>query len=149
MNCSCEVIIDKPIQQVWDYVNEPDNLKLWLNDFVRYEHLTGDINAPKVGDTSNHTYDQNGKEFTMSEEIVAYNPPHHIKLFMTHKMFDMDIVNDFEEVGPGKTKLTAKADTVRSSILMKIMSTLFMPKSKMQKLHEQQIEKLKDLIEAL
>lgn len=148
MNCYCEVIINKPIQQVWDYANNPDNLKLWLNDFVRYEHLTGDINAPKIGDTSNQTYDQNGKEFTLKEEIIAYNPPHHITLFMTHKWFDMNIVNDFEELAPKQTKLIATADTVRTSLLMKVMM-LFMPKSKMQKDHEKQINKLKELVEAV
>ena len=147
MNCHCEVIIDKPIQQVWDYANNPDNLELWLNDFVRYEHLSGDINAPKIGDTSNQVFDQNGKEFTLKEEIIAYNPPHHIKLFMTHKWFDMNIVNDLEELGPNKTKLIATADTIRTSLLMKIMM-LFMPKSKMQKDHEKQINKLKQLIDA-
>ena len=147
MNCSCEVIINKPIQHVWDYVNTPDNLSLWLNDHVKYEHLTGDINAPKVGDTSSHTYDQNGKEFTMKEEIVAYDPPNHIKLFMTHKMFDMDIVNNFEALGPSQTKLTATAESVRTSFLMKVMM-LFMPNSKIQKDHEKQINKLKSLIEA-
>ncbi len=147
MNCSCEVIINKPVQEVWDYANNPDNLKLWLNDFVRYEHLTGDMSAPKIGDTSKHTYDQNGKEFTMTEEIVAYNPPHHIKLFMTSKWFDMDIVNDLEEVSPNQTKLLATADTVRTSLMMKVMM-LFMSNAKMQKDHESQIHKLKELIEA-
>jgi len=147
LNCTCEVIINKPIQQVWDYANNPDNLKFWLNDFVRYTHLTGDIHAPKVGDTSNHTYSQNGKEFTMQEEIVAYNPPHHIKLFMTHKWFDMDIVNDLEALSADQTKLVATAFSVRTSLLMKVMM-LFMPKSKMQKDHETQINKLKELIEA-
>ena len=147
MDLSCEVIIDKPLQEVWDYTNNPDHLKLWLNDFVRYEQLTGDINNPKVGDTSNHTYDQNGKEFTMKEEIVAYNPPNHLTLFMTCKMFDMNVVNDFEAVSPDKTRLVASAKTVRSGFLMKIMM-LFMTNSKMQKDHERQINKLKELIEA-
>ncbi len=147
MNCHCEVIINKPIQQVWDYANNPDNLQLWLNDFVKYEHLTGDINAPKVGDTSNHTYNQNGKDFTMQEEIVAYKPPHHIKLFMTHKWFDMNIVNDLEAIDANQTKQIATADTVRTSLLMKVMM-LFMPKAKLQKDHETQINKLKTLIEA-
>ena len=148
MNCSCVILINKPIQQVWDYVNNPDHLKLWLNDFVRYEHLTGDMNAPKIGDTSSHTYDQNGKEFTMTEKIVAYDPPHHIKLFMTHKMFDMDVVNSFEEMSPTQTKLIATAVSVRASLLMKVMM-LFMPNKKMQRDHEKQIEKLRNLIEAL
>jgi len=147
MNCSCEVIIDKPIQQVWDYTNNPDNLELWLNDFVRYEHLSGDINAPKVGDTSNHTYDQNGKEMTMKEEIMAYDPPNHLKLFLTHKWFDMDIVNDYDALGPDQTKLIASAKTVRAKLWMKVMMKLFMPQSKMEKDHEKQIQKLKCLIE--
>ncbi|MBX2835806.1 MAG: SRPBCC family protein [Gammaproteobacteria bacterium] len=148
MNCHSEVTINKPLQQVWDYCNNPDNLKLWLNDFVRYEQLTGDVNAPKIGDMANQTFDQNGKEFTMKEEIIAYDPPHHIKLLMTHKWFDMHIVNDFEELGPDQTKLIATADTIRTNWMMKIMM-IFMPSSKMQKDHDQQINTLKNLIEAL
>jgi uncharacterized protein YndB with AHSA1/START domain len=147
MNCYCEVIIDKPIQQVWDYANNPEHLKLWLNDFVRYEQVSGDVTAPKIGDIANHTYDQNGKEFTMKETIVAYNPPNHIKLFMTSGWFDMEIVNDLEAVSDNQTKLIAAADTVRTSLIMKIMM-LFMSKTKMQKDHEMQINKLKELIEA-
>ncbi len=147
MKLDCEVIIDKPIQQVWDYANNPDNLTKWLNDFVRYEQLTGDVNAPKVGDTSNHTYDQNGKEFTMHERITAYDPPNHIKLFMTSKWFDMEIVNNFEHVSPTQTKLFAGAEFVRVGWIMKIMF-LFSSKKKMQSDHEQQINKLKALIEA-
>jgi hypothetical protein len=118
-----------------------------LNDFVRYEQVSGDVTAPKIGDIANHTYDQNGKEFTMKETIVAYNPPNHIKLFMTSGWFDMEIVNDLEAVSDNQTKLIAAADTVRTSLIMKIMM-LFMSKTKMQKDHEMQINKLKELIEA-
>ena len=82
MNLDCEVIIDKPIQEVWDYANNPDNLTKWLNDFIRYKQLTGDVNAPKIGDTSEHTYSQSGGEFTMLEEITAYDPPTQVKLFI-------------------------------------------------------------------
>ncbi len=148
MILDCEVIVDKPIQEVWDYANNPDNLSAWLNDFVRYEHLTGDINAPKVGDTSNHTYDQNGSEFTMHEQITAYEAPHHIKLFMTSKWFDMEITNNFEEISPTQTKLFAGADFVRVGWIMKIMF-LFSSKKKMLSDHHRQINKLKELVEAL
>jgi len=70
MKLECEVIVNKPIQQVWDYANNPENLTKWLNDFVRYEQLTGDVKNPQIGDTSHHTYLERGKEFTMLEEIV-------------------------------------------------------------------------------
>jgi len=148
MRLDCEVIINKPIQQVWDYSNNPENLTKWLNDFVRYEHLTGDVAAPKIGDTSNHTYDQNGSEFTMLETITAYDPPKHVKLFMTSKWFDMEIINNFDEISPTHTKLFAGADFVRVGWIMKIMF-LFSSKKKMQADHERQINKLKELIEQL
>lgn len=147
MKLDCEVIIDKPLQQVWNYANNPDNLTKWLNDFVRYEQLTGDVNAPKVGDTSAHTYEQNGKEFTMHERITAYDPPRHVKLFMTSKWFDMEIVNNFEQISSTQTKLFAGATFVRVGWIMKVMF-LFGFNKKMQCDHEQQINKLKELIEA-
>jgi len=147
LRLECEVVVNKPIYQVWNYTNNPDNLTKWLNDFVRYEHLTGDINAPKIGDTSNHTYDQNGKEFTMHEKIVAYKPPHHIKLFMSSSWFDLEIVNHFDEISPEQTKVFAGAEFVRMGLIMKIMM-MFSSKKKMQADHESQINKLKALIES-
>jgi len=148
MKCSHEVIVEKPIQEVWDYANNPDNLTLWLNDFIRYEHLTGDPNNPKAGDTSNYTFDENGKEFTMLEEIIAITPPTHVKLLMTSKSFDMEVVNDFESRGASQTKLTASAKMTRVGFFTKIMMKIFMPQAKMQADHEVQINKLKALIEA-
>ena len=147
MKLDCEVIVNKPIQDVWNYTSNPDNLTKWLNDFIRYEHLTGDINAPKIGDTSNHTYNQNGKEFEMCERIVAYDPPNHIKLFMTSSWFDMEIINNFDEISPDQTKLFAGAEFVRVGWIMKIMM-LFSSKKKMLADHESQIGKLKSLIES-
>jgi len=147
MKLDCEIIVNKPIQEVWNYTNNPDNLTKWLNDFIGYEHLTGDIDNPKIGDTSNHTYDQNGKEFTMREEIIAYDPPNYLKLFMTSSWFDIEIVNRFDEIGSAQTKVFAGAEFVRMGWLMKIMM-LFSSKKKMQADHESQIGKLKNLIES-
>jgi len=143
----CEVIIDKPVQEVWDYANNPDNLQHWLNDFVRYEHLSGDQANPKVGDTSNHTYLQNGSEFTMHETITAWDTLSHIKLFMTSKWFDMEIVNNFEATNSNQTKLFAGAEFVRMGLIMKFFM-LFSSKKKMREDHDRQINKLKELIEA-
>lgn len=147
MKLAHEVIINKPIQQVWDYTNDRDNLHLWLNDFVRYEPLTGDENAPKVGDTSTMVYSQGKSEFSMVEEITEWNPPTHLALSMTCKTFDMMIVNDFEEVGENQTRLYAGADFIRLGLMMKVIF-FFTPTKKMQADHEKQINKLKELIES-
>ena len=147
MKLEHEVIVDKPIEQVWDYTNNPDNLKLWLNDFLRYEPGTGDRQNPKVGDTSNMIYSQGKGELTMLEEITAYDRPRHIKLIMTCKMMDLEIVNNFEEVDANRTRLFAGAEFVRLGLLMKVIF-FFSPKKKMHADHERQIDKLKELIEA-
>ena len=141
------VTIDRPVQEVWDYVNDRDKLELWLNDFVRYEHVSGDVDNPKVGDQSNMVYRQGKSEFTMLEEITEFDVPRHIKLRMTCKMFDMDIINDFEAVDSNQTKLFAGANFIRLGLVMKAVM-LFSSKKKMQADHERQINKLRDLIEA-
>lgn len=147
MKLAHEVIVNKPLQAVWDYSNNPENLSKWLNDFLRYEHVSGDVAAPEVGDRSRHTYRQGKSEFTMEETISAYDPPRHIKLSMTSSYFDLEIVNDFEELEANKTRLYASADFVRVGLLMKI-AFFFSSKKKMQTDHETQINKLKALIEA-
>ncbi len=147
MKLSHVITVDKPLQKTWDYSNNPENLSKWLNDFLRYEQVTGDVTAPKVGDKSNHTYKEGKSEFTMEETITVYDPPNRIELFMTSKYFDMEIVNTFEEVEPGKTRLLASADFVRVGWMMKIIF-LFSSKSKMQADHERQIARLKELIES-
>lgn len=147
MKLAHEIIVNKPLQSVWDYSNNPDNLNKWLNDFLRYEQISGDVMAPKVGDTSKHTYQQGKGEFTMDETITAYDPPRHIKLSMTSSYFDMEIINDFEALDSNTTRLFASADFVRIGLMMKIIF-FFSSKKKMQRDHETQINKLKALIEA-
>lgn len=147
MILSHEVIVNKPLQVVWDYSNNPDNLSKWLNDFIRYEQLTGDVTAPKVGDRSNHTYREGKGEFTMEETITVYDPPHCIELKMTSGYFDMEIINRFEAIDHNTTRLFASADFVRVGLMMKIMF-FFSSKKKMQQDHERQINTLKSLIES-
>ena len=147
MRLDHEVVINKPLEEVWEYANDRDKLELWLNDFLRSEQLTGDPAAPKVGDTSNMTYRQGKSEFTMLEEIVEFEPLKHMKLLMTCKMFDMEVVNDFEAVGPNQTRLFAGANFIRLGLMMKVIF-FFSSQKKQQADHERQINKLKELIEA-
>ena len=147
MILSHEVIVNKDRQTVWDYSNNPDNLGKWLNDYLRGEQLTGDRDSPKVDDKSQHVYRHGKNELTMEETITVYDPPRRIELIMTSNLFDMEIVNVFDEIEPDKTRLLVSADFVRIGRMMKIIF-LFSSKKKMQADHERQINKLKDLIES-
>ncbi|MEO8146470.1 MAG: SRPBCC family protein [Bacteroidia bacterium] len=41
MNITTTIIINKPVKQVWDFYDNPDNLKLWLTNFKSFELLAG------------------------------------------------------------------------------------------------------------
>ena len=142
-----EVEINKPIQQVWDYVNNPENLQKWITDLEKYEHLTGDINNPKPGDTSRHTYNENGRITVMDEEIISFQPPHSVELFLKSSMFDMKIINKLTKLDENRSNYFSSAEFVRTGLLMKI-ALFFSPKSKLQGSHESQLGILKQLIEA-
>ena len=38
------VIINKPINEVWEFFKNPDNLKLWLGGFQRFEPVSLETN---------------------------------------------------------------------------------------------------------
>ena len=139
------VTINKPAQVVWDYMNDPDNMSKWLDNFDHYEHVSG---APgEKGSKGRHYYNEKGREFIMDEEVIDEIEPEFIKLRLTSKPMDMIIENYFKSPAKDVTEYTAIAEFTRVSTFMKLMMTLFMSKKKAQAQHEEQIRKLKTLIE--
>lgn len=139
------VTINKPASVVWAYMNEPDNMPKWLDNFVRYEHVSGDYG--KVGSKGKQYYLENGKEFAMNEEVVEERENEFIKLSITSKPMDMIVENTFVSPDKKTTELTAIAEFTRVSPFMRVMMTLFMPTRKAQAQHERQMNTLKELVE--
>ncbi len=137
--------INKPAQVVWGYMNDPKNMPKWLDNFQKYEHFSGKPGA--VGSKGRHYYLENGREFVMDEEVLKADKPKFIKLNLTSKPFDMIIENYFESPDKNTAEYRAVAEFTRVSPMMKIMMAVFMPKRKAQKQHEEQIQKLKELVE--
>ena len=140
------VTINKPAQEVWDYMDNPDNMPLWLDGFVKYEHKSGP--KGKVGSKGLQYYEENGREFIMEEEIVEVDEPKFIKLSVTSKPMDMIIENTFTSVDENTTEFTGSAVFTRVGLFMNIMMMLFQPTKKAQAQHEKQLNKFKELVEA-
>lgn len=140
------VVINKPPKVVWAYMDNPDNLAKWLDNFDRYEHVSGKMG--EVGSKGKHYYNERGREFVMDEEILEREHPKYLKMSLTSKPMDMLIENYFEEIEGGSSRFRAVADFTRVSAFMRLMMALFQPNKKAQAVHQKQIEKLKDLIEA-
>ena len=140
------VTINKPAKDVWEYMDNPDNLPKWLDTLERYEHVSGEMG--QVGSKGRQHYIENGRPFVMEEEIVEVRKPEYMKMVLTSKPMDMVVENYFESPDKNTTKFTAIAEFTRVSLFMRLMMALFMRSSKAQKQHEDQINKLKMLVEA-
>ena len=73
MKYSCEIIIDRPIQEVVAKFDNIDNMKEWMNGFQSYEHLSGEIG--EVGATAKMTFLMGKREIEMIETITVKNLP--------------------------------------------------------------------------
>lgn len=139
------ITINKPVKEVWDYMDNPDNLPKWLNGFERYEFVSGEYG--KVGAKGIHHYNENGRKYTMNEEVVEMREYEFIKLNVTSKSLDMIIENEFTAVDQNTTTLRAVAEFTRASLFMKVMMKLFMPIKKAQAQHDEQLVRFKQLVE--
>ena len=76
MKATAVITLDKPIDGVWDFVSNIENLGLWIEG----------IEAPKqtsdgrtgVATTYHSKYNYRGKSFDMDQEIYEFEPPNRL-----------------------------------------------------------------------
>ena len=140
------VTINRSVDEVWAYVYNPDNMPKWLNGLEKYEHVSGEFG--QAGSKGLLHYDENGRKYVMEQEIVELVQNERILLKLTSKQLDMVVENCFKAKDTKVTEYVASAEFTRVSVVMKIMMAIFMPAKKAQTQHEEQVAKLKKLIEA-
>lgn len=143
MQCTSTIVIQRPVDVVWNFFDTPDNMKLWLTGFVRFEHLTGIPGT--VGATSRHVYEMNGKPFELIEEITVKE---HHKAFhgiLRNKMMISTIRTIFTDLGNGTTELMSTSDVTFQG-LMKLVAPFM--KNGFQRRQDADLKKLKMSIEA-
>jgi len=97
MKCISQVVINKPVEEVWNYFDNPDNMTKWLTGLQSFEHLSG--TPGEVGAKSKHTYDNNGKTIVLIEEITSRIANKELKGTLTHDMMESIMDNQFEDLG--------------------------------------------------
>jgi len=68
MEFTHEVTIQRPIQRVWHFILETDNLKQWADGYLGYEQING--NPREEGSSSIHRYHVMGSLFEVTEEVI-------------------------------------------------------------------------------
>ncbi len=143
MKVFSKVIINKPVEEVWAFFDNPDNLSKWLTGFVSFENISG---LPgQVGTKSKHIYENNGKNLELIELITSRIENKEFKGTLSHKMMVSTMDNQFKDLGNGRTELTADVETKFKSLVFQILSPIM--KRNFQKRQDEDLRRLKYAIE--
>ena len=105
MKYTCEIIIDKPLDEVIALFDNPENLKEWQPGLIELEHLSGEPGLP--GAKARLKYNMGNRDVEMIETILTRNLPEEFSGTYEAKNVYNIVKNTFEAVGESKTKWTA------------------------------------------
>lgn len=142
MKYTCEIVIDKPREEVVKLFDNPDNMKYWQKGFVSLEHVAGE--PGKTGAESILKYDFGNRKMELIETITFRKLPEEFHANFTTKGVVNIQKNYFKEEG-GKTKWISEAE-FKFSGFMKIMA-FFMGKGPFKKQTTSYMEDFKSFAE--
>ena len=137
------VIINKPIREVWEFFKKPDNLKLWLGGFQRFQHISGTPGT--VGAKAKHYFLEKGKELVMEEEILEEIPEKKFVGTLSSPMMVNTVTNYFNDLGNDQTEYSLSSDTQFKGFFWKQVGPLM--KGEFKKRQENDLQRLKQILE--
>ncbi|MDE2993592.1 MAG: SRPBCC family protein [Chloroflexota bacterium] len=125
MKAGTSIVVERPIEDVWAFVANIENMDQWVVGVSEPRLSNGrDIG---VGATYTSKYTYAGKTHTIDYEVTAYEPQQHFATQSTEGPFPFQGELDLERVGQG-TKVTntidAGSDGLFTTITFKLLGPL-------------------------
>ena len=128
MKTSVTTIIDAPAKMVFLWLEDDERLKKWIPNLIEDEAL---LETPeKVGSKFRQVFLENGKEMEMIGEITEYDLDERMRVYITGKMFDLDVDYILKPLSDSQTELTQDSEITLKGFfkimwpLMALMSKL-------------------------
>lgn len=122
MKYTSEIIINKPVNEVVQLFDNPDNLYAWMEGLTEFEHLSGEPGQP--GAKSKLTFEMGKRTVEMIETVTVRNLPEEFSgTYEADKVFNK-ITNRFFPAGDGKTKYVSENEFELQGFFMKAMAFL-------------------------
>ncbi|MCK8523446.1 SRPBCC family protein [Aquimarina sp. D1M17] len=137
-----EVVINKPVKEVWAVMSDESKLPDWIEGFVKTELVSGTPNT--VGAVSKVYVEDQGQEMVMEEIITKIKPEELMAMTFTMDFMNMDYEISMEEKD-GKTSIKSKSTTVGNGIFAKSMISFM--KGSMKDQEDENLNKLKLIVE--
>ena len=103
------VEIDRPPEEVFSYVANPENLPEWTNLVLEVRKDAED--QPHAGDRFSVVAKFLGRRFETPFEVSAHEPPRHHSDRSTGGPFEQEYIYTFEQTGAGGTRITQVVET--------------------------------------
>jgi len=101
MKYTCDIVIDKPIDEVIALFDNPDNMEKWQPGFISHEHISGESGMP--GAKMRLKYKMGKRDIEMVETILTRNLPEEFSGTYEAKGVYNIVKNSFEPIGENKT----------------------------------------------
>lgn len=142
MKFQSEIIIEKPVKDVYRFTINPKNLSRWVDSFEKFKPQSG--KPRQVGSIGFHIYNDNEGILEVREEVLAHEPNKIFKTFMSHKNMETTLNFRFLDQG-GSTKLIAEANARLKPMLFNLIAPFL--KNTMRKQQLADLERLKACLE--
>ena len=123
MKYTLETIVDAPLSEFIEKMDNAENMKHWQRGLISYDFIDG--NPGEVGSKMKLKYDDGKRKFDLIETVVLRDFPH--EFHATYEMPGMYNLqkNYFTETSDGKTKWVSESTFQSEKLMYKIMMTLF------------------------
>ena len=142
MKFRSEIIINKPLRDVYKFTVNPKNFSRWVDGFEKFKPLKG--KPRQVGSIGVHIYNDKEGKLEVKEEVLALHHNQNIKTHLSHK--NMETTLDFRFLDQGdSTKIIVEVQ-VRLKPLLFNLATPFV-KTPMRKQQLADLKRLKNFLE--
>jgi len=147
MKTSKTTQIDAPAATVFLWLEDDDRLKKWVPNIVEDEPL---LETPeKVGSKFRQVFLENGRRMEMIGEITEFVENERLRVYITGKMFDLDVDYILEPLSDTQTQLTQDSEIKFKGFMMLFAPIMFlMSKFSSNDPQAAAHEKLKEMAEA-
>ena len=125
MNTKTSIVIDRPIDEVFAYVSDVENLPRWMSGVRRTRLLSKKVSS---GARFSADYAQGMRDAAINFKVVEFEPPVRFAAKAERGPFSFPFLGTFEFRAVGDaTEVTSNVDTGGESVATRLANVLFGP----------------------
>ncbi len=137
--------INAPIGVVFDFLDDDQKLKLWIDGLEETSYPDGQDQVNPIGTKFKQRIREGGRVVEYDGEVTDYVKPTFLGIRIGNRQFTLQVDYRLNATATG-TRLNYKAEAVGASWLVKLLGKLFSPFTR--RILDKQMKRLKRLAEA-